>query len=245
MSTNKSPQSIIDSYKKRQKLVPFLLSGLAVVLVVVGIIILVLWFTSPGGPVLFPTKTPTPTQTLTPTATLPSATPSLTPTETLTPTATISPTASGPQEYVVQEGDNCYSLAQKFNVDLGVLLAINNLGPNCTIFPGGKIIIPAPGQQLPTFTPIPSNTAPGTPISYPVQLGDTLSSIASKFNSTVASILSRNATKITDPNNIPVGLVLSILVNIVTPTPTLAPTSTRAGGTPTLPIATFTPSKTP
>jgi len=233
MSGNASPQNVIDSYKKRQKLIPYLFSGLAIVLVVLGIIILALWFTSPGAPVLFPTKSPTATITSTATATQPSPTATIVPTETLTPTPTTSPTASGPQEYVVKDGDNCSDIATTFNVDLAVILAINNLDYRCSIFPGMKIIIPAPGQKLPTFTPVPSNLAPGTVISYPVQMGDTLTSIASKFNSTVDSILKRNATVIKDANNIPVGVVFSILVNLVTPTPTLAPTSTLAGGTPT------------
>jgi LysM repeat protein len=243
MRGNASPQSVIDSYKKRQKLIPYLFSGLAIVLVVLGIIIVVMFFSSKGGGSLFPTKIPTVTETATPTATMPSPTASITPTETLTPTPTTSPTASGPQEYVVKDGDNCSAIATTFNVDLAVLLAINNLDYKCSIFPGMKIIIPAPGQKMQTYTPLPSDLPAGTIITYPVQMGDTLTSIASKFNSTVDSILKRNATVIKDPNNIPVGVQLSIIIKLVTPTKTLAPTSTLAGGTPTPPAPTAT--KTP
>ncbi len=238
MSGNASPQSVIDSYKKRQKLIPFLFSGLAIVLVVLGIIILVLWFSSPGAPVLFPTKSPTATITSTATATQPSPTVTLTPTETLTPTASTSPTPSGPQEYVVLDGDNCYDIAAKFNVGLDVLLAMNNLNSNCNIYPGEKIIIPGPGQKLPTITPIPSNLPAGTVISYTIQMGDSLTSIASMFNSTVADIVKRNPTVIKDQNKIPVGAVIKVMIKLVTPTKTLAPTSTLAARTPT-------PSKTP
>jgi LysM repeat protein len=240
MKGNASPQSVIDSYKKRQKLIPFLFSGLAIVLVVLGIIILALWFTSPGAPVLFPTKSPSATITPTATATLPSPTATNIPTETLTPTPSTSPTASGPQEYVVKENDNCYDIAQTFNVGLDVLLAMNNLDSNCNIYPGQKINIPGPGQKLPTITPIPSDLPAGTIISYTIQMGDSLTSIASMFNSTVADIVKRNSTVITDENNIPVGAVIKIMIKLVTPTKTLAPTSTLAGGTPT---PTVTPTK--
>ena len=239
MKGNASPQSVIDSYKKRQKLIPFLFSGLAIVLVVLGIIIVVMFFTSQGGS-LFPTKTPTATITSTATATLPSPTATNIPTETLTPTLSISPTASGPQEYVVKENDNCYDIARTFNVGLDVLLAINNLNSNCNIFPGQKITIPGPGQKLPTITPIPSDLPAGTIIFYTIQMGDSLTSIASMFNSTVADIVKRNSTVIKDQNNIPVGAVIKIMIKLVTPTKTLAPTSTLAGGTPT---PTITPTK--
>ncbi len=239
MKGNASPQSVIDSYKKRQKLIPFLFSGLAIVLVVLGIIIVVMFFTSQGGS-LFPTKIPTATITSTATATQPSPTATNIPTETLTPTPSTSPTASGPQEYVVKENDNCYDIAQTFNVGLDVLLAMNNLDSNCNIYPGQKINIPGPGQKLPTITPIPSDLPAGTIISYTIQMGDSLTSIASMFNSTVADIVKRNSTVITDENNIPVGAVIKIMIKLVTPTKTLAPTSTLAGGTPT---PTVTPTK--
>jgi LysM repeat protein len=62
----------------------------------------------------------------------------------------------------------------------------------------------------------------GARIRYVVQCGDTLQSIAAKFNSTAADIASRN--KITDPNNIQPGQVLDVRINIATPTP--APTAT-------------------
>jgi LysM repeat protein len=228
MRGNISPQSIIDSYKKRQKLIPYLFSGLAIVLIILGIVILILWFSNPSGTRTLSFKQPTTTLTSTITATLLTPTNTSIPNLNFTPTPSTSPTASGPQEYVVQEGDNCSAIAAKFNVDLAVLLAINNLDYRCNIYPGVKIIVPAPGQTLPTYTPIPSDLPAGTIISYAVQMGDTLTSIASKFNSTVENILKRNEKLITDPNNIPVGVVLSIIIKLVTPTPTLAPTSTLA-----------------
>ncbi|HEX2981852.1 MAG TPA: hypothetical protein VHO48_16450, partial [Anaerolineaceae bacterium] len=88
MSEKNSAQNIIQSYRKRQQMGPFLIGGLAVVLAIVGIIILVVWFTGQGqagGLSLFASKTPTPTSTNTPTPVTPTATVTMTPTITVTP----------------------------------------------------------------------------------------------------------------------------------------------------------------
>jgi len=153
----------------------------------------------------------------------------MTATETQTPLPTVTSTPSGPFEYVVQSGDNCYDIATKYGVDLVTLLAINNFTTGgCSIQPGQTIIIPAPGQKAPTPTNIPSDMPRGTKIKYTVQEGDTLETIASKFNSTIESIVNLNKSIITDQNTVNVGDVLTISVNLVTPTPTRAPTSTKA-----------------
>jgi LysM repeat protein len=249
MSEKQSPQSVIDAFQKRQKMLPLIIGGLAVLLVIIGIIILVVWFTGPNAPVLFPTATATATLTFTPTATQPSPTPTLTPTITETPTLAATQTPTGPYEYVVQSGDNCWSIAAAHDADFATLLALNNFtNGTCPITPGGTILIPPPGMQLPTPTEIPTNMAIGTRINYTVQSGDSLSIIASKFNTTIAYILVDNPGKITNQNNLNVGMVLVIRVNMVTPTPTKAHTSTPAGfvqgptHTPTSkPSATVTP----
>lgn len=241
MSGKDSPQNIIDSYKKRQRMMPYLVWGLAALLVIVGIVLLVVWFSGPSGPKLglFSSATPTASPTPTVTPVTPTATASLTPTITETPVPSVTPTPSGPFEYTILEGDTCFDLAIEYDVDLLVLLAINNFAPNeCPIRPGDIILIPAPDQTLPTATPLPTNLARGTKIEYTVQSGDSLDSIAAKFNSTVEDIMAQN--KITDKNKINVGDILIIRVNLVTPTPTRAPSLTPTlSGTP--PTATSTP----
>jgi LysM repeat protein len=239
MSGKSSPQSIIDSYKKRQRMTPFIVWGLAAVLVIAGIILLVVWFTGPNAPKLGLFSTATPTATATPTLTpeTPTATASLTPTITQTSAPTMTVTPSGPFEYTVKEGDTCFDLALNYEVDLLVLLAINNFAPNqCPIRPGDIILIPAPGQALPTATPLPSNMPRGTRIDYVIQSGDTLDIIAARFNSTVEDIMSLN--KITDKNKINVGDTLIVRVNLVTATPTRKPSLTPTAGGAT---ATITP----
>jgi len=228
MAGKQSPQNVIEAYRRRQQMMPFLIWGLAILLVVVGLIILVVSFLGPnrGGLAgLFASPTPSATATFTPTATQPTPTPTETPTITDTPLPTETPTPSGPFEYTVQEGDTCYDLAIKFNVDLLALLAINNFPlDQCPIRVGDKILIPAPGQTLPTPTPLPTNMPRGTRIEYYVLANDTLEIIAARFNSTVEAIMQEN--KITDKNKIYVGQKLIVPVNLVTPTPTRAPTNT-------------------
>ncbi len=231
MSGKNSPQSVIDSYRKRQQMMPFITWGLAGLLVLIGIILIFLWVTGGNQPqiALFSSPTPTATSTLTPSPVPPTATVTMTPTETETPTPTLTFTPSGPFEYTVQSGDTCFDLAVKYEVDLLVLLALNNFpAGQCPIREGDKILIPAPNQQLPTETPLPTGLPRGTRIEYVVKTGDTLDFIASIFNSTVDDIMQQN--RLTDKNLISAGQVLIVRVNLVTPTATRPPTLTPTLG---------------
>jgi LysM repeat protein len=230
MSQKNSAQNIIQSYRKRQQMGPFLIGGLAVLLVVVGLLVLVIWLTGPNKPGFALFATQTPTATLTPTATpvTPTSTATVTPTVTQTPTITVTPTASGPFAYTVLEKDTCWDIAAKFKVDLMVLLALNNFAADkCPINVGDEIKIPAPDTQLPTATAVPTNFR--GEITYTVQMGDTIATIAYQFNSTEDAIVAKN--KIKDKNAINFGDQLIIPVNIATHVPTKAPTSTRGPGT--------------
>ncbi|HZQ08795.1 MAG TPA: LysM domain-containing protein, partial [Anaerolineae bacterium] len=93
---------------------------------------------------------------------------------------------------------------------------------------------PAPTNN--TNTASPSNAS-----TYTVQAGDTLYSIALKFNTTIAAL--QQANNITNPNTLAVGqrLVISgtVAENVVTPSPTArGPTQT------TPPQSTTSPTKT-
>jgi len=157
----------------------------------------------------------------------------MTATATNTPTITPTPTANAPFEYEVQEGDNCTTIAEEFDVDIEVLLVLNNLTSSCFITPGQTILIPAPGQELPTATPLPSDIAPGTLIEYTIRQGDSLYALAEQFNSTIERIIEEtndyradnDLDEIEDNNDLLYGDILIIPVNIVTPVPTS--TSTR------------------
>jgi LysM repeat protein len=232
---------MISSYRKRQQIGPFIIWGIVVLLLVAGIILLVAWLSSGSGPKfsLFATNTPTPTITPSPTTT---PTLTATATETLTPTLTLSPTPSQPFDYTVQEGDTLQGIAEKFSLgDFGVQ-KIFQLNPEidpttANVNIGQKIKIPDPGYQLPTGTPIPSNLPFGTKITYIIQPGDTIASIAAKFNSTFEDILKEN--KITDANKIQAYQQITVRANLVTPTLAPKPTITP-GASPTAPSP-FTP----
>lgn len=203
------------------------------VLVLIGLGVLIYWLFQPGRPLsnLIATETPTPTITPSPTNTV---TPSPTSTETPTATITFTPTFSAPFTYTVQEGDYLQLIVEKFALGddaIPLTLLLNPFNPDTgvgidpttqIVIPGQVILLPYPGMLLPTPTPIPSNFR-GT-IEYVVQAGDSVGGIAYKFNSTIDAILKEN--NITNPNELFVGQILLIPVNLVTATATRPPTST-------------------
>lgn len=218
---------------------PYIIGGLAVLLVVAGVVILVLAL-RPGGFAAAPTATPTePPATATATATVTTPPPTATQTATITstPTPTVTATPTGPFEYKVLENDNCWDIAAKFKVDLNTLLALNSFpAGQCPITTGQTILIPAPGQTLPTATPVDVSKLPaGTLFEYIVQPTDTLRGIALAFNSTMAAIQAQN--KITDPNLVTAGQKLIIPVNIATPVPTTTNTPQPKTATPSATVA--------
>jgi len=251
MKDKESAQSVIEAYRRRQqrsqRTGPIILI-IAALLLIVGAAALIFWLLAPEQPIFafLASDTPTPTVTATATATFtptnpPTETPTLAPpSETLAPTATETP--SGPSLYVVQEGDTLTSIAEKFNTTLDILLALNpDIDPETLIIRvGDQIVIPAPDTQLPTPTQLPSDIRPGTVIDYRVVAGDTLEAIASSFNSTVDAILNENKDIISNANDIQVGQVLKIPVNIVTP----IPTATTGTLLPTVSLPTNTPAPT-
>ena len=222
----------IESYRKRRKqLLPLILGGAAVLLVVVGIIIVVMSL-SGGGFTLFATKTPTQTNTPTPTNTLP---PTETPTITSTPTVTATPTASTRYLYVVKEGETLTSIIQSEGLadTPNALIIIYMLNP--TIDPatgfitvGQTITLPPPNYPMPASTPIPTGLAPGFRITYRVMPLDSLTLIASRFNSTIDAIVLANKAALPDGIStiLSPGQLLLVPVNLVTPVPTVIPTAT-------------------
>jgi LysM repeat protein len=226
--TDSDAADVILAYRKRrQRIIPLILGGLAVVLLVVGVFFVVLWFTGdspPAMPGFLATKTFTPTATNTP---LP---PTATPTITNTPEPSLTPTPEGPLTYIVESGDTLSSIADQFGVDVLLLMTYNGITDANQLFVNDELIIPLPGSDLPTSTPLPENLLPGQEIQYVVLPGDTLETIAAQFNSTADAIAKRN--EIEDTNAIGVGQILFVPVNIATPTPTFTPTAPEATQTP-------------
>ena len=146
-----------------------------------------------------------------------------------TPTPTPLPGAQ--HMYTVEEGDNCWSIAvNKFGVNFELFMAVNNL-TECSIRVGDEVIIPGADQQMPTMTPIPLDQyTMGQQIQYVVEMNDSYNDIAAKFNTTLVSIQQLNNVNVY--TGFPqYGQVLTIAVNLVTPTPLPEATETPQPGT--------------
>ena len=117
----------IESYRKRRnQLMPLILGGVAVILVIIGIVIVVTSLRGGGLGKILATETPTPT--ITPTATS-TVTPTETATITSTPTITSTGTPSSVYDYVVQEGDTLTSIVAAKNLGNNGLILIYILNP--------------------------------------------------------------------------------------------------------------------
>jgi LysM repeat protein len=219
----------IESYRKRRnRLTPLLLGGLAILFLIAAIYFL--WTWRGGGFKPRATQTPTPTITL-----MPTDTPTLTNTPTITPTPTITSTAtqSSIYDYIVKEGDTLTSIVNDQNLGENGLNLIYMLNPTidpltAAITVGQTIKLPPPNYPMPTSTPLPTGLVPGTRINYTVMPGDSLGSVAIKFNSTVDAIVAANKTLLPDGTStvIQPGWVLVVPINLVTPVPTKATTPT-------------------
>jgi LysM repeat protein len=170
-----------------------------------------------------------------PVATLPtglglSPSPQIEPTRLLLATPTALPT-EGPCQHTVQPNEWLYSIARKYNINPADLLAANPQlgGRQDSLQPGEVLKIPNCAQQAaPTQAPPPANpttppiaptvasggsgNVPPTPIrtsgrTYTVASGDTLGTIARKFNTTVQAIKDLNGLS---DDFLSVGQVLKI-----------------------------------
>jgi len=249
MSEKESAQSVIEAHRKRQQMgqkTPMIVMIGAAMLLIIGAGVVIFWLLGDKRPLFGPPPTDTATATASATATRTSPPPTNTQTATLTPTVTETatptqtPTPSGPFEYTVQEGDTLSSIAELFNTDIMTLLALNpTIDPvTLVVYVGQKILIPAPDTLLPTATAVSTNVPPGTLINYTVMPGDTLGDIAIRFNSTIERIVEENDLE--NANDIYVGQILRVPVNIATPVPT-ATVGTIYPTAPVQPTATVTP----
>ncbi|WP_084170997.1 LysM peptidoglycan-binding domain-containing protein [Desulfofalx alkaliphila] len=102
-------------------------------------------------------------------------------------------------EYTIRAGDTYFNLARRFNVSVDAIIRANpNVDPD-RLQIGQVICIPettAPGR-------CPANT-----FEYTIRAGDTLFSLATRFNTTVAAIMRVNPG--IDPDRLQIGQVICI-----------------------------------
>ncbi|WP_461201532.1 C40 family peptidase [Anoxybacillus sp. TBDG-1] len=134
-------------------------------------------------------------------------------------------------QYTVKSGDSLWKIAQTFRTSVNELKTLNQLTSD-TIFIGQVLQVPDAPTTVQTLAPTTQTVAPTT-ATYTIQSGDTLSTIARRWNTTVTRLLELNLT-ITDVNRIYVGQVIKVptisTINTMTnqltsPTPT--PTTTQ------------------
>jgi LysM repeat protein len=105
--------------------------------------------------------------------------------------------------YVVQPGDTLGSIAQYYGTTVAELASLNSIS-NPNVIYAGQVL------QLPgcSTAPPPTVEPPIATTTYTVVVGDTLYSIAVRFNTTVAELSALNG--ITNPNLIYAGQVLIV-----------------------------------
>jgi LysM repeat protein len=218
---------VIQSYRRRrERMVPILLIGLAIVLVVVGIFLIIIFLTGDGGNIIggiLATETPTESPTGTPKP------PTATATITLTPTPSHTPTPEWPKTHIVELGDSLSSIAEDLGVSIELIIVYNDIPDPNNVPIGTELTIPSPESELPTSTPLPEDLVTGDKIEYVVKLGDNLETIAATFNTTADEIAEEN--EIEDQNNLWAGTVLIITVG-PTPTPSPSPGPGTPSATP-------------
>ena len=116
-------------------------------------------------------------------------------------TGTTAPSVSGgPVIHTVQAGENLFRIALRYGTTVDAIAQLNHIVNPWCIYVGQKLTIPSPGSNPPS--PVP----PGK--TYVVQPGDTLYSIAVRYQTTVQTLVIAN--NLASPNLIYVGQILNV-----------------------------------
>lgn len=150
------------------------------------------------------------------TALVTTSTPPTTVVEPVTP-----PPVTSSTEYVVAKGDSFSSIAKKFGISLKALMDANPTVEPTRLQIKQKLQIPAGAQVTPPPVTPTVEAASGTQV-YEVKSGDTLTSIAKRFGTSVKAIRSANNLK---TDSIRVGQKLNIPVKTA-PAPVTDPLAT-------------------
>ena len=112
---------------------------------------------------------------------------------------------SGSQVYTVQSGDTLSGIAARFGTSVSALASRNGIDDPDLIDIGQRLVVGASPQRVTTTPTAAPAAGSGT---YSVRSGDTLSGIASRYNTTVSTLASLNG--ISNPNLIYVGQTLRL-----------------------------------
>jgi LysM repeat protein len=112
-----------------------------------------------------------------------------------------------PLTHIVQPGENLFRIALRYGVDMNELARTNNITDQRRIFSGQTLVIPGlstPDNSVEVVNPL----VAGTPTVHVVQRGESLTTIARRYNVTVEQILQVN--DIPNPNRIHAGTQLNV-----------------------------------
>ena len=124
--------------------------------------------------------------------------PTTTTTNTNTPTITAPTPSNNYINYTIKSGDTLGQIASMYGTTVNVLASLNNISNPNLIHVGQVLKIPS------STTTITSNNS----IYYTIKSGDTLGAIASRYGTTVSSLV--NLNNISNPNLIYPGQVLRV-----------------------------------
>ncbi len=138
-------------------------------------------------------------------------------------TSSAASTSSSAMTYTVKSGDTLSSIASSYNTTTSTLTSLNNLS-NPNLIYVGQVLKVAGSSTSTSSSSASQATTSGT---YTVKAGDTLSSIASSYNTTTAALASANS--ISNANLIYVGQVLKVTGTSSSTSTTTSSTSSTSG----------------
>ena len=89
-------------------------------------------------------------------------------------------------KYVVRPGDNLWDLSRKFSVSTRALAKWNGMAPTDTLYPGRELLVF--GTEATQLAAVPESRGVIRKVNYRVRRGESLSRIATKFNTSVNDI---------------------------------------------------------
>jgi LysM repeat protein len=104
--------------------------------------------------------------------------------------------------YTVAEGDTLYSIGEKYDLPVSLLMRVNRIKDPYNLIIGTKLCIPGDPAQLPSKPDVPK------PKTHIVAAGDTLYLIAKKYQIKLDDLMEQNPN--IDPYNLMIGTKLCL-----------------------------------
>ncbi|KRN07388.1 hypothetical protein FD15_GL002335 [Liquorilactobacillus sucicola DSM 21376 = JCM 15457] len=136
--------------------------------------------------------------------------------------------------YTVKSGDTLSSIARTFSTSVNTLASLNNISNANYIYVGQKLAVSNSAKSSETVAESAKETSNNISGTYTVKSGDTLSSIARTFSTTISSLTSLN--KLSNANYIYVGQELAVSgsgksLNATSPKKTTSSVANSSNGT--------------